>query len=362
MVSKYTYVIKVEFNRRIPECRYKDVHAKYIGCKGNTDLFHFTQKWFTITADRQHKYVDGTILTSSTNTLNSQLLKGLLFCYGLASDLPSIHNISIDLYSKGKLIHSYQECKDFVQPLISNGHKNYRFSPQQLELIFDSTLKASAIRIALSYWLKAVDTNSSYQRFDCLWRSFGRIYLYNGNTKSDTTGQIKIRVLLINNIANFPTSISLAKQISLAEVESFRWRKLILHEYKTMNKMPALKAFIERYTDGRIMKAMEDGISVRVNYLLNYEKNNVKCDLWNPPIGIKNWLMNHFNDVNDIEIITIICIKYAYFLRNQYFHGEIPENTFKVKTSNEDNELEIINQLLECLIYELILHNKILRD
>lgn len=126
--------------------------------------------------------------------------------------------------------------------------------------------------------------------------------------------------------------------------------------------MPALKAFIERYTDGRIMKAIQDGISVREEYLRNYEKNGIKSDLWNPPTGIKNWLMNHYNNVNDIEIITIICIKYAYFLRNQYFHGEIPESTFKVKTSYEDREREIINQLLECLIYELISHNSILRS
>lgn len=221
MTSVYTYLIKVEFNRRRPECLFKDIQSKYTGCRGNTDLFHFTQKSFIITANRRHKYSDGAILISPTNTLNSQLLKGLLFYCGIAYDLPSIHKISMDLYHKGRHILSYHECNNFIQPLISNSNKKYRFLPQQLELIFDTTLKASAIRIALSYWLKAIDTSSSYQKFDCLWRSFGRLYLYNGNSKSETNGQIKIRELIINNIAKFTNSIALAKQIGMPEIEMF---------------------------------------------------------------------------------------------------------------------------------------------
>lgn len=362
MTTQYTYVIKVEFDKCRRECQYKNIQSKYIGCQGNSDLLHFYKKSLKIIATRKMKYEDGTILSSSTNTLNAQLLKGLLFYYAISNDLPNIKNISIELYSNSKHIYSYKECLFFEQPLHSNKTKHFKFLPHQIEIIFDTSQKSSAIRIALSYWLKAIDSNSSYLKFDYLWRSFGRIYLYHANTVSDNIGQREIKKLIISSSTKFGNSIAYAKRINLRDIEMFRWRKLILHDYDTPNKMPALRDFIQRYSDNRIMHAINHSISVRLKYLSNYtDKTGRTQDLWTKPNGVEAWIHKNLNTTNDVEIITIVCIKYAYFLRNQYFHGEIPENTFRVQKSSEDQERELINQLLECLVYELIINNNLLR-
>lgn len=362
MRSKYKYKIKVNFKGNRPECKYKTIYSQYMGSKGNTDKFQFTQKGFTIFAERSKKYKDGSILNSSNNSLNSQLLKGLLFFYGISKDFPLISKILIILYKNGKSLHSYSESANFEQPLISKLPKTFSFSPGELEIIFEPTIKASSIRIALSYWLKGAASISSYQKFDYLWRAFNRLYLFNVGSKSDNDGQREIRTLIISNSVRFGNSATLAKRLSLQDLELFRWRKLIIHEYDTNNKMLALHDFIKRYSDCRIMQALNAVISVRKQYLMDYAKNGISRDLWSQPNGIEGWLLNHLHTINDIEITCILCIKYAYFLRNQYFHGEIIENTFKVKNTIEDSERNNINQLLECLIFELILNNDLLRN
>lgn len=43
------------------------------------------------------------------------------------------------------------------------------------------------------------------------------------------------------------------------------------------------------------------------------------------------------------------------------FHGETPDSTFKLKSTNEDREIEELVKLLELVTFELLENNKILR-
>lgn len=278
-----------------------------------TPMNFVLKKSLTIIANRTHKYEDGTILSSIENTINSQILKGLLFYCSIAKDLPIIKNVSIHLLKNDQLVYIYKETSNFKQPFKTSVQKSYSFTPKQLEILFDTSKKASTLRIALSYWLKSQDTTSSFIKFTYLWRAFGRIYLYQGNSKSETTGQINIRNLIISIAHILTNSLSLASNITQNMLNLFRWKKLVIHEYEDRSKMPALKGFIQRYKDGRIMISINDIIDVRKDYLIYYEKNGIKQDLWNGPDGVKIWLLNNFQSREDVETLTILCIKYAYF-------------------------------------------------
>ncbi len=74
-------------------------------------------------------------------------------------------------------------------------------------------------------------------------------------------------------------------------------------------------------------------------------------------------MVSHINQdpiINDVELVTLLSIKYAYFVRNKMFHGEIPDSTFKIYNDNIDNEIDKLNEILSTLIYE-ILNSNILR-
>lgn len=77
-------------------------------------------------------FVDGTILSNSTNSINSQLLKGLLYYYSLAKDFPNIKQISIIRKRAKSIDFNYKECKtDIIQPIIGSGNKKILFTKGQ---------------------------------------------------------------------------------------------------------------------------------------------------------------------------------------------------------------------------------------
>ena len=65
--------------------------------------------------------------------------------------------------------------------------------------------------------------------------------------------------------------------------------------------------------------------------------------------------------LHDVELIPLLSIKYAYFVRNKMFHGEIPDSTFKIHKNNEDIEIDRLNDILSTLIFELLNNNDMLR-
>ena len=79
--------------------------------------------------------------------------------------------------------------------------------------------------------------------------------------------------------------------------------------------------------------------------------------------GLYGDVVSHINQVptrKDEELITLLSIKYAYFVRNKMFHGEIPDRTFKIHNDLIDDEIDNLNSILSTLIYEII-NNNILR-
>ena len=119
-----------------------------------------------------------------------------------------------------------------------------------------------------------------------------------------------------------------------------------MNDYSTNNKIIAFKDFVLRYSDERIMNLFRDVLVYRKEYLQN--------------AGLYDEVNTHINQnpiKNDVELVTLLSIKYAYFVRNKMFHGEIPDSTFKIHTDFVDNEIDILNKILSTLIYEIINSN-----
>ncbi len=89
------YHIKISFDKKRTECSVGNIYAKYMSGKENQDSFHFLSDSFTIIASRSKTFDDGTILSNNINSINSQILKGLLYYYSLANDFPIIKDVSI---------------------------------------------------------------------------------------------------------------------------------------------------------------------------------------------------------------------------------------------------------------------------
>ena len=60
------------------------------------------------------------------------------------------------------------------------------------------------------------------------------------------------------------------------------------------------------------------------------------------------------NGTSDIEIVALLCVRYAYFLRNRRMHGKVIDSSLELHITPEEAELHIINDLLSILILEIL--------
>lgn len=345
------YYIKIDFDKKRTECSVGNIYAKYMSGKENRDSFHFSPDSFTIIASRSKTFDDGTILSNNINSINSQILKGLLYYYSLAKDFPVINKVSIIRKHIKKEDYTYSECKtDIIQPIINQGKSKLPLQKDKLNIIFEETGKGNAIRIALSYWLKGIASTERYYKFDHLWRAYNRLFMYQGNGNKEVECMAKMRSFIIQNENIFPNTLLLTNAYTNKDLRSFRWRNLILNDYSTIKKTQAFCNFILRYHDVRIMNLLNDMLVYRKDFL---DQEN-----------LLEKVKSHFSSNKeryDIEMIPLLTIKYSYFVRNKMFHGEIPDSTFKIHNNNEDMEIDKLNDILSSLIRELINNNDKMR-
>ena len=158
-----------------------------------------------------------------------------------------------------------------------------------------------------------------------------------------------MRQYIIDNPGLFPLTLRIANLYSSNDLRKFRWRAFILNDFGTYKKIVAFKEFVLRYNDERIMNLFKEVLPYREDFLKN--------------AGFYGDVVSHINQVptrKDEELITLLSIKYAYFVRNKMFHGEISDRTFKIHNDLIDDEIDNLNSILSTLIYEII-NNNILR-
>ena len=137
----------------------------------------------------------------------------------------------------------------------------------------------------------------------------------------------------------------------------FRWQQMILNDYDNKAKNEALVSFVERYHDGRVMKLLNEKLQCRRGNLNELEPG--KTTNYNDRVDAH--IRNNTATRNDIELVTLLILNYAYYVRNKNFHGEVADGTFKVGKDNLTTEMQQLNQLLEVLVFEMISNYQLLR-
>ena len=207
----------------------------------------------------------------------------------------------------------------------------------------------------MSYWLKGISSDDEYYKFDHLWRAFNRLFMYQGNDQKEHDCMRVMRNFVLNNPGHCTRSIAITNAYPREVLHSFRWSRMILNDYDTREKTNALVQFVQRYHDSRIMNLLSEKLACRNKYIDDPQKPAFRTT-------IDNHINNNLHTTVDAELVTLIAIKYSYFVRNKLFHGETADGTFKVKSNNLDNEMKRLNSLLEVIVMELKESYQLLRD
>jgi len=278
------------------------------------------------------------------STLYDQVIKSLLYYFVILEEIYSIQEIRIYKNEEEHIVPN-NEINFFSKVQISDVKYLDRV---KLRVIFDSEHKSKLILRSLFYWFEAVSSGNEITRFERFWRAFNILYVYCGKSKKDFYGLINIRKYIIDNQSDFENTMKKVQHISTSDLRmKFRWRNLILNDYETIEKTQGYHDFVLRYTDKRVMKLFRE-LGLYRNKFLKQK-------------GLFRNVENHISDMlteqNDkkIELVALIIVKYSYFLRNKYFHGEYNENFYNLfqKTKNDD-EFILVNEVIRIFLIELI--------
>lgn len=327
--------------------------SEYPFCQGNVDSFTFSKKGFTLSARRSSIYADGTILNNERNGLYQQIIKGLLVYYALSNDFPILKSITIKRVKSRTADYVYSETHNFMQPLKPGVRRLFYLPTPFADEILQETNKAQALRIALTYWLKAMNSSNSYFRFDRLWKAYDRLLLYEGNTTQERVGIPSMKNVISNNSRLFPLSIGITNAYSSNELRSFQWNALFANKTIGYTKINELVRRLTEYSDYRIISLFR-GISNGRKIQLALSASG------NLPIVNHHFAVNSTTH-NDIDLVLLLSLTYTYYIRCRLFHGEVIDSTFKLQKTREDYEVEKMSVLLETVLFELFSNCMILR-
>ncbi|MDA8334718.1 MAG: hypothetical protein M0Z41_06975 [Peptococcaceae bacterium] len=204
--------------------------------------------------------------------------------------------------------------------------------------------------MALSFWLKGATTELPDDGFDKLWRAFNALYSHIGRSEDNELNRhIYMRKFILQNIPLFTDSASLFSQFNADKIRKLRWRDMILNDYATQAKTRAFSDFILRYTDYRINQVF--------NEILPFRQNNLQVAglLNNILLHISNRIAN--GEKNDCELLCLYGIKYSYFIRNKFFHGEKLHHSFYILQNDEIAEISLLSNIFTVFLRDLIAAN-----
>ena len=269
----YHYHVSITFKGEGTSTRVGRKTSGYSSAHPYLDTLVFYQKSCHLVLSRTKKYEDGTILSNTNNSINTQIIKALLCYYSITSDFPVIDKMTIIRKRVGTADYSYSEANTFIQPLVSKVSRTLKCKPLIVDGMIENNQRGQALRIAMSYWLKGISSDDIYYKFEHLWRAFDRLFLYQGDKPTDHENMVIIRKFILNNSRVFPKSINITNSYSEEKLLSYRWVRMILNDYDTQKKTSALVDFVERYHDGRIMRLFQQKLACRNDYLINETLN-----------------------------------------------------------------------------------------
>lgn len=155
-----------------------------------------------------------------------------------------------------------------------------------------------------------------------------------------------MRDFVITNANLFQMSCGMFNSFTKEKIRELQWRNLVLNDHENYNDTKSFFDFIMRYNDYRINQVFKD--------ILCYRKDNLSDH------NLLSHTETHINsciskkESRNEEVLTFYLIKYSYFIRNKYFHGEKINPAFNLIKNDEIKELAVLNEIFEKFLKELI--------
>lgn len=327
---------------------------------GESDTIIYTRQKITILAKRATKFTADQILHNSRNSLYIQILKSLIYLYVANQSRVRIYSITIDRNtSRTKDSQQKYELERHTQPLKGDFILRDDLPVAVKDIIWEESSRAYKLRSILSHFLSGLSSDDRYYIFERLWRAFEQLCFYHNRMASDNSdfkALAAMRFYINNHLTEFPEALLGANTIGVRDFQSFDWTGYVKNEFPLLSEGPSSNLydnkfkvyFVTNNRDYRVIRMLEKMVPHRNAEMAHF---NIDIDVNNHISGLITNPERH-----DENVLTMLCCKYAYYLRNKMFHGEIEDFTFTFSQSNDhDRNLDKLNMLLSELNFELLM-------
>ena len=312
---------------------YKDDYKDHVVFNGND---------IKITGNRARKIQLDDALFTTQSTYYQDIVKSLLFSYFSHGEFKIIE-IGMSVGEETKVVKQ----ENLLQKFSFRFNKNIIRNADPLEVLFKNDEESEVLMKSLMYLVTSF--NGDENRFDNLWKSFNVLIKKISGQGSDWDMLVGYKMYLLENEAKFINTLGfIEKTIDSNYLETCRISAMINNNHPQLDTEKKVKNFKERlllnYNDKRICSILKEKMIVK--------KKRLKADTFSE---IEKELDRRIarEIVDDTDVIRFLVLKYMYYLRCKYFHGEKWANKFLYANQDSD-ELDRMSILLEIHIGDII--------
>lgn len=326
----------------------KHIHYKFSA--SYTDQLSINGRSITLEGSRANAVAFDDVFYNYNSEIHNQIIKSLCFYYCVNAIICPVEKLEIIDHMGRVRVFSKNSINQIIDCLVSMPVLS-NLNQSALEIIFEDTAKGRAYYYALTYLIRSKCKINSVDAFEKIWKSFNSIYKVVSNKTKDHDCHKFLRRTIIDNPSLFPLSVSHCQKMDEKEIRRHvRWNLMIKNDYATQNKTVAFKDFVLRYSDYRIMIIIAESISVREEFLTSTNLYQEVEDYVTDKICHRT--------VNPQEIVTLLCIKYMYFIRNKSIHAEHIDPGFRLfSDSAQGSNTAWLSETLSLLVIDIFNSN-----
>ena len=307
---------------------------EYLDRNGNfKDAATFENNRITLSGSRSRRITNNNILESTNSSFYNCLTKALLFAY-FKNDSFKVESITIYIDETKKKSYG----KDEIEQVFTSENL-VKINPIKLlsnKKTSDVMMK-SLMNLTLSF-------NNGGLRFDYTWKCFNVLISKVFNKKKDFDMLKELRRSLEDNPNLYPNIISFSRNIDQSYLSDCFLNAMICNNYPKGDSKGLIN-FCKDFEDARVLAVLKEKTKCK-----NKELNSI-----NEAVELKKYFENGIkaNIVKDTDVVRLIILKYAYYLRCKYFHGEKSPANFLIRGTNYA-ELLRISEPLALICKDLI--------
>lgn len=291
-----------------------------------------------ISGTRNDKINSDNILETQKSTQYRALIKALIYLYFKYGSF-SIENIEV--ISNNTEIKSVRLSSQLFEQELPSEYENISTNGLFKDVKTSDVVMNSLMHIVLSI------QSENGNEFENLWKCFNVLIRERNQQSREATEHKRLVYLkddIIQNIDLYPKVLEYTSGVTFDYIDSLWIAQMITNNINTnTNAEKRVRELVDSFEDERVLKVLINKIECKKQCF----KDSI--ELYRDEIRLK--ICEHKK--NDVDIVRLLVLKYAYFLRNKFFHAERWPAYFLI-TNDNLRELTKISEPLKYICIDLI--------